>query len=390
MGYWFKKILSIFTKKSATGSNVSNQEPAPEIKKAVPITKTSEPAQTISVPEPVTSTVKSAGITISVKVPVSDEEQKSDPETARFVPNRSFSFHDYYCYTDKVNSFTCIDFETANQYPDSICQMGIVVMEDGLIVETRQFLIKPPYDDFRNSYIHGITAADVEDSPTFADIWPEIKGYIENRVLGAYNARFDIGCLEAVLEYYNIPSPDYIFFDILQSARQIQCPMKNHKLATVAKALSITQNKAHDACDDARVAALIQQYAFYAEPYLYSNIYFKMADKKKIETLKREIMSGDAIWQEVSSSYLKYKDLPFDECVPIFNACQRAVKKGSKNAHLFRAYGELLEKSGDIDTALEMYQKALSINPKMGLKKKVTKMLKAKDSDQEVSQLTVK
>lgn len=361
MSSWFQKIFSIFSKKSDPEETPPASEPAKPSERPV-----------------VTTTVRPSSISFSVGTYNSDDDVEIAVNNSSFVPNKKFSFGNYDSFCDKTNTFTAIDFETANQFPDSICQIGIAVVKDSVFTEIKSFLIKPPYDDFRNSRIHGITAKTVKDAPTFAELWPTIKPYIENQLLAAYNARFDIGCMEATFDRYGIPSPDYAVFDILHAARQISIPMQNHKLATVAKTLLIKQEKAHDAGDDARVAAEVQLYAFHAEKYLYNNIYFIMTDKEKIQQMKREIMSGDYIWREISTEYQKYKNLPFEECTEFFNSCKLAVEKGCGDARLYRAYGELLEKSGDTDNALLMYQKALSLNEKIGLKKKVEKMMKAK------------
>ena len=134
----------------------------------------------------------------------------------------------------KVADFTVIDFETANMYPDSVCQMGIAVVKNGKVSENKCFNIRPPYDEFTNTKIHGIALDDVINENTFAELWPEIKPYIENQLIAAYNLSFDIGCLEATLANYNIPVPNYACFDILDSARTA-FSLENHKLKTVAK-----------------------------------------------------------------------------------------------------------------------------------------------------------
>ena len=48
------------------------------------------------------------------------------------------------CNLPVPKNFVVIDFETANTCPDSICQMGIVTVEDNLIVGRKNFLIRPP------------------------------------------------------------------------------------------------------------------------------------------------------------------------------------------------------------------------------------------------------
>ena len=76
-------------------------------------------------------------------------------------------------------TFTTIDFETANQMPQSACSVGLARFdEEGRVIDRFYSLIKPPrgYNYFygRNIEIHGIRPRDVADAPDFAYIWPEI------------------------------------------------------------------------------------------------------------------------------------------------------------------------------------------------------------------------
>jgi DNA polymerase-3 subunit epsilon len=45
-------------------------------------------------------------------------------------------------------NFTAIDFETANPARSSACSVGLIVVQDGKVVERFYSLIKPPTDDF--------------------------------------------------------------------------------------------------------------------------------------------------------------------------------------------------------------------------------------------------
>lgn len=106
----------------------------------------------------------------------------------------------------KINSFTAIDFETAQGKRNSICQIGIVQVVDGEIVETYNKLVRPP-DNFyfyRNTEIHGISSKDTENESTFDVLWHEIKHFIENQHVVAHNAAFDISCLKQTLDFYNL------------------------------------------------------------------------------------------------------------------------------------------------------------------------------------------
>jgi len=107
-------------------------------------------------------------------------------------------------------SFTSIDFETAIGKRWSICQVGIVRVENGKVTKKICKLVKPPGNEYSeiNSRVHGITANDTESELNFFELWNEIKPYFENSLIVAHNIDFDIDCLYKTLEYYNIAIPE--------------------------------------------------------------------------------------------------------------------------------------------------------------------------------------
>ena len=162
-------------------------------------------------------------------------------------------------------NFVVIDFETANDFFDSVCQMGIAVVENNSVTATESFLIRPPQEDFTNTAIHGITFADVKNSPTFVELWPRVKSFVDGRTVAAYNLFFDWTCLTATLDRYEIARPKFDAFDVLANVRTCRnrdgelSALKNCKLVTVAKKLGLAHD-AHDAASDALVTAQIQIY----------------------------------------------------------------------------------------------------------------------------------
>lgn len=65
-------------------------------------------------------------------------------------------------------SYVALDVETANSFRGSICSIGLVKFEDGIIVDKFYTLINPEADfSDRNVSIHGIKAEDVVDAPIF-------------------------------------------------------------------------------------------------------------------------------------------------------------------------------------------------------------------------------
>lgn len=110
-----------------------------------------------------------------------------------------------------LESFTALDFETALPDPNSICQVGMVRLEKGKIVEKVNQLIRPPKNRYyhKNIEIHHIRPEDTKDAPTFDEYWPEIKHLIEGQVVVAHNSGFDVNCLRSTLAHYGLGQPEF-------------------------------------------------------------------------------------------------------------------------------------------------------------------------------------
>lgn len=147
-----------------------------------------------------------------------------------------------------LESFTAIDFETAQWHPSSICQVGLIRVENGEIVKEIDRLVRPPknYYFYKNIEVHGIRPEDTEDAPDFDVVWWEIKPYIEDQVVVAHNSGFDVNCLRSTLAYY----------DQLQPVFEERCTRMIYRrgLAYLSKKYRIPLNH-HDALSDAHACA---------------------------------------------------------------------------------------------------------------------------------------
>lgn len=112
---------------------------------------------------------------------------------------------------NKYINFTAIDFETANPSPTSICQIGLVRIENGEVVHKIDQLVQPPNNEynFYNTRVHGIKAEDTIAQPTFDQVWHLMEPYITGQHVVAHNIKFDSTCLSRTLHYYQIEIPTY-------------------------------------------------------------------------------------------------------------------------------------------------------------------------------------
>jgi DNA polymerase-3 subunit epsilon len=153
---------------------------------------------------------------------------------------------------------TCvaIDFETADYEKNSACSLGLAVLEDFKIVESRYWLIKPPTSYFRPMLvdIHGLHWEDVKDSPAFNEIWHEIAPYFSGRMLFAHNAGFDIAVLRTLIKFYKLSCPKITYFDTLQLSKAAWKHLSSHKLNMLAQYLG-KEFQHHNALEDAKMCA---------------------------------------------------------------------------------------------------------------------------------------
>ena len=147
-------------------------------------------------------------------------------------------------------------FETANHRRDSACAVGLATGCNGRIVASRTYTIRPPTPQFSFTGIHGVRWEDVRDAPTFGDLWPTLRGWIDNvEFLAAHNASFDRSVLLACCARYRLRAPRTPFTCTVQLARA-QWGIYPTTLPDVCRELRILLHH-HDAGSDAEACARI-------------------------------------------------------------------------------------------------------------------------------------
>lgn len=159
--------------------------------------------------------------------------------------------------------FITIDFETATSQRDSPCEIGLTFVENGRIVETKSWLIKPMYNEFDyfNTLIHGIKPEDVKDKPEFNELWVEINPLIENKFLIAHNASFDFSVLRRTLEAYQLPFPTLNYSCSYIFSKKVWQGLSSYDLKTLCNVNNIDFNH-HRAGADSRATAELTLKAF--------------------------------------------------------------------------------------------------------------------------------
>lgn len=162
-------------------------------------------------------------------------------------------------------NFTAIDFETANSYRGSPCQVGLVRVRNGVVVDESRLLIRPPqaydYFDRFNIALHGITPAMVADAPRWLDLLPTLVDYIGDDIVVTHNAGFDVGVIRYACAADNVAWPTLRFVCSLVMARKA-LRLPSYRLPFVVDALGLQMGDHHDALADSRaVVDIIRAFA---------------------------------------------------------------------------------------------------------------------------------
>ncbi|WP_430788001.1 3'-5' exonuclease [Virgibacillus flavescens] len=184
-------------------------------------------------------------------------------------------------------NFISIDFETANEKRYSPCAIGIVVADESGIIDEFYSLINPLMDfSSFNIRVHGIQEKDVEDAPTFPELWPKFESYLTNSVVVAHNASFDMSVLRKTLDYYNLTYPKMDYLCTVEISKNIWPNLRNHRLNTVAEHHGILFEH-HHALEDARVAALVLIEAIKERKADHLEDFVKLCSMKKGQIFER-------------------------------------------------------------------------------------------------------
>ena len=118
--------------------------------------------------------------------------------------------------------------------------------------------------------VHGITNAMMRDSPTFAQVWPDLAEYVQDvaerngggrPIFVAHNMSFDLRFLKEELRKIEQPLPQWDFACSLRDVAHVLWPKQPAKLADLAKRFGVVNEEAHRALCDVRATATVLHHA---------------------------------------------------------------------------------------------------------------------------------
>jgi DNA polymerase-3 subunit epsilon len=151
----------------------------------------------------------------------------------------------------------CVDLETTGGHAgrDRVMEAGIVLLEDGEIVEEWSTLVNPEVRiPHAIQQFTGITEAMVADAPPFARVADDIAARVEGRLFVAHNARFDYGFLRGEFRRLGRRFRAPVLCTVRLS-RALTPGERGHNLDAVMARHGIACDARHRALGDARVLA---------------------------------------------------------------------------------------------------------------------------------------
>ncbi len=166
-------------------------------------------------------------------------------------PAASARWHDCRC-------FAVLDLETTNgpRNDQRIIEIGVCRVEDGRIAREWAALVDPQRPiPYWVRHLTGISEDAVREAPRFEEVLPRLLDELEDAILVAHHARFDVACLNAEVSRLwgmRLVNP---YLCTVELARRYLPGSDNYRLETLGHWLGLTHEQPHRAPSDARATA---------------------------------------------------------------------------------------------------------------------------------------
>lgn len=149
--------------------------------------------------------------------------------------------------------FTVVDVETTGLHAatgDRVCEIALLRTHAGQEVARFETLVHPQQPMPPGAMaVHGISDAMLTDAPPFATILPTVQEFLQDTIVVAHNARFDIGFLQREWALAGHTLPALVAVDTLLQA-QARYDFTHNSLSAISATLGLAMFAAHRAMAD--------------------------------------------------------------------------------------------------------------------------------------------
>ena len=158
--------------------------------------------------------------------------------------------------TNVKRKYAVVDLEATSASSNAkIIQIGIVIIQDGQIVETYETYVNPHEElDEHIRQLTGITNQQLKKAPDFSQVARQVYELIEDAVFVAHNVKFDANLLAESLfwEGFELITPR---IDTVELAQVFLPTLERYNLSSLCEELAIPLDHAHSAISDAEATA---------------------------------------------------------------------------------------------------------------------------------------
>jgi DNA polymerase-3 subunit epsilon len=135
---------------------------------------------------------------------------------------------------------------------DEIVSLALIQLDpDGGETDRYTRLVRPSREiPAEATAVHGISAADVADAPSFSDIASELRARLGDSVFVAHNVGFDLPMLQHAFERAGIDYTPPATACTLEAFRLLEPLADNHRLQSICERRGIALEGAHEALSD--------------------------------------------------------------------------------------------------------------------------------------------
>lgn len=167
-------------------------------------------------------------------------DEDSGPDLYRISDRQALNLREYYV----------LDVETTglNKEQDRIVEIAWIKVSNGDITDSFCTLVNPEIPiSPAASRVNGIHDADVANAPKYNEIREKVKTTLLDTVVVGHNVQFDLGFIKELLDDVE---GRILYLDTVKYARKAFPGMKDYKLATLCKELSLYHQCTHRSDED--------------------------------------------------------------------------------------------------------------------------------------------
>ena len=159
--------------------------------------------------------------------------------------------------TTATGGFAVVDVETTGLYPskDRVVEVAVVHLDGDATIGDAFSTLVNPQRDVGKTRIHGISASDVVDAPTFAQVASLLWEQLTGRVFVSHNVQFDLRMLDAEFRRLGVNLPPPPAMCTMRLAANYIHGLPARSLSACCDAAGVELAQHHSALHDATASA---------------------------------------------------------------------------------------------------------------------------------------